>query len=147
MLAKSKIVLQAGKTQITLEGGDITFACPGNFTVKAGEVPFKGGAKSAATLAALPDGSATVQALKHWIALDYRDSDLNLPMAGTEYEIYFKNGSQLTGVLDDQGKARHDDVPDEPVDKVVYKPRPPEAEETYPPLENLLAASSSQRIA
>jgi len=55
VLAKSKIVLQAGQTQITLEGGDITFACPGSFTVKAGQVPFKGGASGAARLAALPD--------------------------------------------------------------------------------------------
>ncbi|MGY0797714.1 type VI secretion system Vgr family protein [Lysobacter sp. A286] len=44
VLAKQKIVLQAGQTQIILEGGDITFACSGNFTVKAGQVPFRGGA-------------------------------------------------------------------------------------------------------
>ena len=54
VLAKSKIVLQAGQTRITLEGGDITFACPGNFTVKAGEVPFKSGANGAAALDELP---------------------------------------------------------------------------------------------
>lgn len=56
VLASKKIVLQAGKTQITLEGGNITFACPGTFTVKAGQVPFKGGASGAAGLGALPTG-------------------------------------------------------------------------------------------
>ena len=61
VLAKEKIVLQAGQTQITLEGGDITFACPGNFTVKAGQVPFKGGANNAATLAVLTDNKLKLE--------------------------------------------------------------------------------------
>lgn len=55
VLAKSKIVLQAGQTQVTLEGGDITFACPGKFTVKAAEHPFRGGSKGDLKLS-LPDG-------------------------------------------------------------------------------------------
>ncbi|MEG3183271.1 type VI secretion system Vgr family protein [Novilysobacter erysipheiresistens] len=59
VLSKSKIVLQAGQTQITLEGGDITFACPGNFTVRAGQMPFKGGANGAAVLGMLPDTRVT----------------------------------------------------------------------------------------
>src|SRR5690606_24662474 len=42
VLAKEKVVLQAGQTEIVLEGGDITFKCPGTFTVKAGQVPFRG---------------------------------------------------------------------------------------------------------
>ncbi|MGD3045764.1 type VI secretion system Vgr family protein, partial [Xanthomonas oryzae] len=42
ILAQQKIVLQAGRTSITLEGGNITFACPGTFTVKAGQHPFMG---------------------------------------------------------------------------------------------------------
>lgn len=32
--AKEKIVLQAGQSSITLEGANITFACPGKFTVR-----------------------------------------------------------------------------------------------------------------
>ncbi|NGZ87436.1 DUF2345 domain-containing protein [Duganella aceris] len=35
--ANQKIVLQAGQSSITLEGGDITSACPGNFTVQGGQ--------------------------------------------------------------------------------------------------------------
>ena len=57
VLAAKKIVLQAGQSQITLEGGDITFACPGNFTVKASEQPFRGGASDAAQLSLLPKGT------------------------------------------------------------------------------------------
>ena len=40
VLAKEKLVLRAGQTRVVLEGGDVTFACPGTFTVKAGQVPF-----------------------------------------------------------------------------------------------------------
>jgi type VI secretion system secreted protein VgrG len=53
--ANQKIVLQAGQSSITLEGGDITFACPGNFTVKGGQHIFDGGASRSAALPPLPD--------------------------------------------------------------------------------------------
>jgi type VI secretion system secreted protein VgrG len=52
--ANQKIVLQAGQSSITLEGGDITFACPGNFTVKGGQHIFDGGAAQAPFLPPLP---------------------------------------------------------------------------------------------
>ncbi|TDB27707.1 type VI secretion system tip protein VgrG [Stenotrophomonas sp. ATCM1_4] len=56
VLAQSKVVLQAGSSAITLEGGDITFSCPGEFTVKASEHPFMEGQSDAAGLDALPRG-------------------------------------------------------------------------------------------
>jgi len=52
--ANQKIVLQAGQSSITLEGGDITFACPGNFTVKGGQHLFDTGATVEADLSPLP---------------------------------------------------------------------------------------------
>jgi type VI secretion system secreted protein VgrG len=56
--AKQKIVLQAGQAAVTLEGGDITFACPGKFSVKGGQHSFDGGASKGAELPHLP-GSAS----------------------------------------------------------------------------------------
>jgi type VI secretion system secreted protein VgrG len=53
--ANEKIVLQAGQSSVTLEGGNITFACPGNFTVKGGMHNFDGGAQVAAQSSKLPD--------------------------------------------------------------------------------------------
>jgi type VI secretion system secreted protein VgrG len=41
--ARDKIVLQAGQSAVTLEGGDITFACPGTFSVKGGQHVFDKG--------------------------------------------------------------------------------------------------------
>ncbi|WP_258533396.1 DUF2345 domain-containing protein, partial [Xanthomonas oryzae] len=57
VLAQHKIVLQAGQTRITLEGGDITFACPGQFTVKASMHPFLGGESGNAIIDKLPQGT------------------------------------------------------------------------------------------
>jgi type VI secretion system secreted protein VgrG len=59
--ANQKIVLQAGQSSITLEGGDITFACPGNFTVKGGQHVFDGGASKAAVLPNQPTRLSTFQ--------------------------------------------------------------------------------------
>ena len=53
--ARKKIILQAGQSSVTLEGGNITFVCPGNFTVKGGKHVFDGGGKKAAKLVKLPD--------------------------------------------------------------------------------------------
>mgnify|MGYP000123486163 CR=1 FL=1 len=52
--AKEKIVLQAGQSAVTLEGGDITFACPGKFSVKGGKHMFDSGAATAAEIGPLP---------------------------------------------------------------------------------------------
>ncbi|MYN04510.1 type VI secretion system tip protein VgrG [Pseudoduganella sp. DS3] len=52
--ASKKIVLHAGQSSITLEGGNITFACPGNFTVKSAKHNFDGGSSKNADLRELP---------------------------------------------------------------------------------------------
>ena len=52
--AAKKIVLQAGQSSVTLDGGDITFACPGTFSVKGGQHQFAAGAHGGATPAPLP---------------------------------------------------------------------------------------------
>jgi type VI secretion system secreted protein VgrG len=57
--AEEKIVLQAGQSSITLDGGNITFACPGKFTVKGGQHLFDGGANKAAEFSPLPDAQAS----------------------------------------------------------------------------------------
>ncbi len=53
--AQQKIVLQAGQSAITLEVGNITFACPGVFSVKGASHPFGSGGSDAAVLGVLPD--------------------------------------------------------------------------------------------
>ncbi|RAM65866.1 type VI secretion system Vgr family protein [Herbaspirillum rubrisubalbicans] len=53
--ARHKIVVQAGQSCVTLEDGNITFACPGTFSVKGTAHAFPGGASVSPDLIALPD--------------------------------------------------------------------------------------------
>ncbi|MCE3605095.1 type VI secretion system tip protein VgrG [Massilia sp. P8910] len=53
--AQQKIVVQAGQASVTLEGADITFRCPGVFSVKGSLHPFHGAGGGNARLEPLPD--------------------------------------------------------------------------------------------
>ncbi|MBE1160307.1 type VI secretion system Vgr family protein [Dyella acidiphila] len=64
VLAKDKIVLQAGQSTVTLEGGNITFACPGNFTVKSGTHQWVGPQNESPALPPLPNDKAKFQGIK-----------------------------------------------------------------------------------
>ena len=54
VLAQNKVALRAGSSAITLEGGNITFTCLGEFKVRAGDHPFLRGSNSPAAIPALP---------------------------------------------------------------------------------------------
>jgi type VI secretion system secreted protein VgrG len=135
--AREKIVIQAGQSAITLEGGDITFACPGNFTVKGGQHLLDKAGRQGANLASLPSGTAT---LSHWIALHYLDPETGEGIGGADYEIHLEKGGVLTGTLDDSGKARHDNILNKPVKKIIYKPRSAIKEEPATALEKIATA-------
>ncbi|QOL49686.1 type VI secretion system Vgr family protein [Massilia litorea] len=133
--AKEKIVLQAGQSAITLEGGNITFACPGKFSVKGGKHFFDSGANKAANSLNLPGELS--EETKHWIALHYLDPELAEGIPEVDYQIHFEKGPMLTGTLDNEGKALHENVLNRPVKKVVYLPRTPKKEQPHDPLEKL----------
>ncbi|WP_288408727.1 DUF2345 domain-containing protein, partial [uncultured Herbaspirillum sp.] len=59
--ARHKIVVQAGQSCVTLEDGNITFACPGTFSVKGAAHAFPGGASAAASLPPLPNSVVNVK--------------------------------------------------------------------------------------
>jgi len=135
--AKQKIVLQARQAAVTLEGGDITFACPGNFSVKGGQHLFEAGASQAAELAPLPDGASDI---KNFIALNYRSVD-GEAMAGVGYKIKFEDGVAISGKLDQNGNARHENVPGKPV-RVEYEERDPLKDKPWDPLATMLAKAN-----
>lgn len=132
--AKEKIVLQAGQSAITLEGGDITFSCPGKFTVKGGKHLFDKGARTPAELPHLPNG---VTEFSNFIALHYRDAGGD-PMAGVGYKIRFADGVVINGKLDQNGSARHENVPEKPV-SAEYEERTPMPDEPWDPLAAMVA--------
>jgi type VI secretion system secreted protein VgrG len=54
--ANSRIEFVAGQSSVVLDGGDITFTCPGKFEAKTSTHAFLGGGSAAASLPALPAG-------------------------------------------------------------------------------------------
>jgi type VI secretion system secreted protein VgrG len=99
--AKEKIVLQAGQAAVTLEGGDITFACPGKFSVKGGQHVFEGGVSSAVELARLPDSRAKMFKER----LRAVDSFSGKPIQNLSCKIRLEDGSVITGFTDSDGKT------------------------------------------
>jgi type VI secretion system secreted protein VgrG len=97
--AKEKIVLQAGKAAVTLEGGDITFACPGTFSVKGGRHVFDGGGAERPDLVPLPDTRAKVFK-ERFRAVDAENSH---PIAGVPYRIEVQGQESRMGITDDEG--------------------------------------------
>ena len=87
--AKTKIVLKAGQTSITLEGANITFACPGTFSVKGAGHFLDGGASAPAALAKLPDS--------------------RVKLYDEQFQLKGPNGKSLTGVpYKVEGASDHD---------------------------------------
>lgn len=107
VFAQTKIVLQAGQCAVTLDGGDITFAMPGVFSVKGAQEILGGGAAGQVALPVLPYGQ---MAISHWIAVSYRDA-AGLPMSDVGYRLTFTDGTSLSGRLDADGHAHHNGVP------------------------------------
>ena len=103
ILAKEKIVLQAGQSSVTLEGSNITFACPGTFSVKGGGNAFLGPGNGAADLEALPAGAAEGTKFsfldEQFMLLDSDDK----PIADMPYIITTAEGKVYRGVTNSQG--------------------------------------------
>lgn len=133
--ASKSITLTAGQSQIVIEGGNITFTCPGSWTVKGASHAWLGGGSQAASLPAMPSDRTQIT---DWIELDYRDPDTGEPVPSVSYEIHFQGGAPFKGALDASGRARHENVQRLPVTKVIYHPRTPDDEGVAPDLDRLM---------
>lgn len=99
--ARDKIVLQAGQSAITLEGQNITFACPGKFSVKGGRHLFDSGVFGEASLTSLPDSRPR----KFDEAFVLKDEETGLALAGYQYRIIRADGSIEPGTTDEEGRT------------------------------------------
>ncbi|MBS1140760.1 MAG: Rhs element Vgr protein [Proteobacteria bacterium] len=113
ILAKEKIVLQGGQSSVTLEGSNITFACPGTFSVKGSGQAFTGPGSSPANLEGLPEGKVdmTTNTLIESAGKQYDEqyllSDGNgAPLANTYYTAKFPNGNIFRGETDAAGYTK-----------------------------------------
>ncbi|QBE65932.1 type VI secretion system Vgr family protein [Pseudoduganella lutea] len=109
--ASKKIVLQAGQSSITLEGGDITFACPGNFTVKGGKHVFAEGNNKQASIPPLPSKSIkenVLESLKQSPVPGASQVVILTNSAGhvlknRPYRIWLNNTTYIDGITDRNG--------------------------------------------
>ncbi|WP_230411985.1 DUF2345 domain-containing protein, partial [Denitromonas iodatirespirans] len=130
-----QIVLKAGQSSVTLSGADITFACPGKFSVKGGGNAFEGPGRGAAELPVMPSGTVNVPT---WIAIKHLDAE-GLPFEDQAYKLFFEGNQIISGRLDAHGFARHDDVPDKAL-RVEYEQREPLGEKPWTSLQDMIAA-------
>jgi type VI secretion system secreted protein VgrG len=99
--ASEKITLQSGRSSITLEGGNITFACPGNFTVKGGQHLFDAGGRTDASFSPLP--SSTMSLFNRKMQLTDETTGEILP--DSPYFIRLDNGVVYQGITDADGQT------------------------------------------
>ncbi|MFS2025012.1 type VI secretion system tip protein TssI/VgrG [Massilia sp. CT11-137] len=97
--ASKTIVLQAGQASITLEGKDITFACPGTFSVKGGQHVLDGGHDKSAAMNALPD--TRLHLFDEAFVL--RDQTTSAAMPRQPYRVKRADGSYEEGLTDEDG--------------------------------------------
>lgn len=110
ILAKEKIVLQAGQSSVTLEGQNITFACPGTFSVKGSGQAFLGPGSDSANLVALPTSHVSLPLLNDYgIQLDAgRFFEHDPQMQGANYEVWTVEETPVllaSGALNNIGRS------------------------------------------
>ncbi|MCP1572768.1 type VI secretion system secreted protein VgrG [Herbaspirillum rubrisubalbicans] len=99
--ARHKIVVQAGQSCVTLEDGNITFACPGTFSVKGAAHAFPGGARHTPIFYNLPD--TRIKLFDQQIRAI--NESTNEPIIGLSYELTTGEGNQYYGITDKDGKT------------------------------------------
>jgi uncharacterized protein (DUF2345 family) len=116
---------------VLIDGGNVTFECPGTLTVKAGKKSFTGAASCPMRLPELP----RAQPPKNWISAQLLDpEDDEHCFDGMGYQIEFNDGSTQSSALDASNTgAKHVDVSASGVKRVRYEPRPAKAESPYSP--------------
>lgn len=97
--AQDSITLTAGQSQIVIKGGDITFTCPGKWTVKGASHDWSGGGSQPAQLAGLPDSRVKLFDRQARLVNELTGE----PMAGVPYKAVTADGEVQYGTTDESG--------------------------------------------
>ncbi|MGK3212747.1 DUF2345 domain-containing protein, partial [Enterobacter kobei] len=133
LAGKKRIRLVGGGSSILIEHGQIKYETAGTYTRKASRLDTEGGASQTVKMPYLPGKG------EQDLALNFFDGQDAIPKA--PYTLHFDGGSELAGVLDEQGYALHKNVPFEPA-TVTYQLPPPEPEKPWAPWDLLLEKTS-----
>ncbi|MDE2592635.1 MAG: DUF2345 domain-containing protein, partial [Burkholderiales bacterium] len=101
--AKDSITLSAGQSAIVIKGGDITFTCPGNWTVKGATHEWGAGGGGGASLMVMP--SSTIKPLGINSIQFVVKGPNDQPIKGFSYELVERSSGAvvLRGVTDGEG--------------------------------------------
>ena len=134
---KKKVTLIGGGSYLILQDGKIEYGTDTTYTRKIKRSVTTGSATLPVKFPYLPgDG-------KYDLALNFVDGISPIPEA--PYTIHFEGGSELAGVLNEQGYALHKNVPFESA-TVTYQLPPPEPEKPWEPWNTLLAKTSNREV-
>jgi type VI secretion system secreted protein VgrG len=100
--AQTKIELIGGQSKVVLEGGNVTFSCPGLFEAKFSTHAFLGGGSKAAALVRLPD--TTVKLYDEAFVL--KNKITGKVMANVNYRIRYASGEYVYGTTDEHGQTQ-----------------------------------------
>jgi type VI secretion system secreted protein VgrG len=104
--ASKKIVLQAGQASVTLDGKDITFACPGRFSVKGAQQVFDEGSFGAARLEELPHRLVTPILQPYSIRWTATSAITGKPAAGVDVDVFDTESFEVAYTGTTQGDGR-----------------------------------------
>jgi type VI secretion system secreted protein VgrG len=99
--ASKSITLTAGQSQIVIEGGNITFTCPGTWTVKGAGHDWSSGGGFDTSLEVLPD--SRVKMFDE--AFVIRNQATGQPIPNQKYRIRLPDGTFEEGVTDSQERT------------------------------------------
>lgn len=102
--AKDTIVLRAGQSSVTLRGGDITFACPGTFSVKGSGNAFEGPGSVPVVPEHLPHESAIPPEM---LCVRVQTQYGHQSLAGKPYQLKI-GGQTFNGTLGSDGSISAD---------------------------------------
>ncbi|OMG54745.1 Rhs element Vgr protein [Azonexus hydrophilus] len=122
ILANQQIRLVGGKSSVTLEGANITFACPGTFSVKGSNNAFVGPGRGAAVMEGLPDSRVKMY--------DEQARAINSltgeAIPDLPYKIETGDGDVFYGLTDFEGKTMRIATMNPEQIKVYWGELPPE---------------------
>jgi type VI secretion system secreted protein VgrG len=93
------VLKTAGGASVTIEGGNITFECPGKILVKAGKKSFVGPGTYSMDMNAWPKGAP----LDEELVLKWKFDDK--PVVDRSFEIERQDGTFIRGKTDKAGKT------------------------------------------
>jgi type VI secretion system secreted protein VgrG len=108
--ASESITLSAGQSAIVIKGGDITFMCPGNWTVKGATHDWGSGGGGGASLMALPEELLSEPKIfdEQFHLVDVHGD----PMPNTPFRILGSNGQVWVGTTDSDGLTPRIEAPE-----------------------------------